>query len=271
MKSFLEELRRRKVFRVAVVYAATGFVVLQLVWTPYDVRRHGEFLHCGVAAFALVRTNEGWRIASILRTIEPSGCEPGPPAPPGSAAPPLRLVPVAQREAAGEVRDAVLAAVHGFSRALTARDVAASKAVLLAEGQGYATRSVADGSVQIRRETNEAYFEWLATTPDELLERMWDETVMVHGPIAFVWATYDYHENGVFSHCGVNALSLVRTDEGWKSADWVWTVEQGGCTHPAGNTQPIDTPARLATPESILSSTAWVNAEAEEHEHGARP
>jgi TolB-like protein len=29
MKSFLEELRRRKVFRVAVVYAATGFVVLQ--------------------------------------------------------------------------------------------------------------------------------------------------------------------------------------------------------------------------------------------------
>jgi hypothetical protein len=226
---YFEKLETSNDERIQRLWDPTILVrgTIAMVWTPYDIHRRGQFLHCGVAAFSLVRTNEGWRIASILFTTERERCKPSPPV--GSPAAPLRLVPAAQRDATGEVREAVLAAVHGFSSALTAKDLAASKAVLLAEGQGYATRIDADGSVQIKRETNEQYFEWLATTPDEVLERMWDETVLVHGPIAFVWAMYDYHENGFFSHCGVNAISVLRTDEGWMSADWVWTIEQEDC------------------------------------------
>jgi hypothetical protein len=39
------------------------------VWTPYDFYREGEFSHCGIDAFHLVRTAEGWRVAAIMYTV----------------------------------------------------------------------------------------------------------------------------------------------------------------------------------------------------------
>ena len=48
------------------------------VWAPYDIYRNGEFVHCGVDAFHLIRTPRGWQIAAILFTMEPTGCAPSP-------------------------------------------------------------------------------------------------------------------------------------------------------------------------------------------------
>jgi hypothetical protein len=47
------------------------------VWTPYDFWRDGKLSHCGVDAFDLVKTPEGWRIAGGVYTVE-SNCEPSP-------------------------------------------------------------------------------------------------------------------------------------------------------------------------------------------------
>lgn len=51
---------------------------LAVLWTPYDVHRNGAFLHCGVDAFTLIRTNTGWRIGTMAFTMEPTGCAPSP-------------------------------------------------------------------------------------------------------------------------------------------------------------------------------------------------
>lgn len=51
---------------------------LAVLWTPYDIYRNGVFLHCGVDAFTLIRTNAGWRIGTIAFTMEPTGCPPSP-------------------------------------------------------------------------------------------------------------------------------------------------------------------------------------------------
>lgn len=51
---------------------------LAVLWTPYDIYRNGTFLHCGVDAFTLIRTNAGWRIRTIAFTMEPTGCAPSP-------------------------------------------------------------------------------------------------------------------------------------------------------------------------------------------------
>lgn len=56
---------------------------MAVVWTPYDFHRGGEFSHCGVDVFNLIRTNAGWRIAGIMYTVEPTGCAPSPLGPPG--------------------------------------------------------------------------------------------------------------------------------------------------------------------------------------------
>lgn len=54
------------------------------LWTPYDFWRNGEFSHCGVEIFTLVKLAEGWRIASITYTTRTEGCEPSPLGPPAT-------------------------------------------------------------------------------------------------------------------------------------------------------------------------------------------
>ena len=47
------------------------------VWTPYDFWLDGKRSHCGIDAFDLVRTPEGWKIAGGVYTVE-SQCAPSP-------------------------------------------------------------------------------------------------------------------------------------------------------------------------------------------------
>ncbi|HLU24539.1 MAG TPA: nuclear transport factor 2 family protein [Longimicrobiales bacterium] len=57
---------------------------IAMVWAPYDFWRGGEFSHCGVDLFTLVKTAEGWRIATITYTARREGCEPSPLGPPAA-------------------------------------------------------------------------------------------------------------------------------------------------------------------------------------------
>lgn len=47
---------------------------LALVSGRYVFFVNGKVSHCGLNAFHLVRTDEGWRIAGISSTLEPQGC-----------------------------------------------------------------------------------------------------------------------------------------------------------------------------------------------------
>jgi hypothetical protein len=55
---------------------------MAVVWTPYDFYRAGEFSHCGVDVFNLIRTDVGWKISGIMYTVEPTSCKPSPLGPP---------------------------------------------------------------------------------------------------------------------------------------------------------------------------------------------
>lgn len=62
---------------------------LAQVWLPYDFYVDGEWSHCGVDAFILLRTSEGWRIAAIAWSIQqPPECRPHPEGSPGPEGPP---------------------------------------------------------------------------------------------------------------------------------------------------------------------------------------
>lgn len=72
----------------------------------------------------------------------------------------------------------------------------------------------ADGSV---RTTSRAQFiEQVGGSGGELLERMWDPTVLVDGAVAIVSTPYDFWIGTEFSHCGVDTFQLVRAVDGWK-------------------------------------------------------
>ena len=55
-----------------------------MVWTRYDFYIDSEFSHCGTDAWIMLRTDQGWRIASLAWTSE-QDCEPGPLGPPPPA------------------------------------------------------------------------------------------------------------------------------------------------------------------------------------------
>ena len=133
-------------------------------------------------------------------------------------------------------KKAVIATAERFFHALAAKDSAAARAVMMPEGRFFSVRE--DGS--IRSQTHLEFFDRIASETSDFLERMWEPTVLVHGPIAVLWTPYDFHRNGQFSHCGIDAFSLIKTNDGWKIAGTVYTVEPTGCE-----------PSPLGPPESV--------------------
>ncbi len=54
-----------------------------IVWMPYDLYVNGNWSHCGVDVFTLVKAGEAWRIASLAWSAEqPPVCEKHPAGPP---------------------------------------------------------------------------------------------------------------------------------------------------------------------------------------------
>ncbi len=77
---------------------------------------------------------------------------------------------------------------------------------------------------------HEKWIERLGSSKDAWLERIWNPTVLVHDSVAVVWAEYDFHLNGKFSHCGIDSFTLLKTGAGWKIATIADTHETSGCT-----------------------------------------
>lgn len=54
-------------------------------------------------------------------------------------------------------------------------------------------------------------------------ERTWDVEVRVDGPMATVWAPYVFYLGNERSHCGVNAVDLVRRGGAWRIQQITYT------------------------------------------------
>jgi len=119
----------------------------------------------------------------------------------------------------------VIATVQKLFDAMAAHDSDAARAVVIPEGRIYSTRP--DGKPS--GGTLEEFAARLSTRKEPMLERMWNPTVLVRGRIAQVWAEYDFHLSGKFHHCGIDSVSLIKGDDGWKIAGIVYTAETSGC------------------------------------------
>jgi hypothetical protein len=51
--------------------------LIATVWAPYDLWVDGKYSHCGVDAFDLIKTTDGWKIAGGAFTME-AKCGPSP-------------------------------------------------------------------------------------------------------------------------------------------------------------------------------------------------
>ena len=134
-------------------------------------------------------------------------------------------------------RDAVLNTVQAFFDTMTARDVEGARKILQPQGRFHAMR-MRDGKTEVRAFANEEYFADLQASTQKMQERIWNPEVRVHGPIASVWAPYDFWIDGKLSHCGVDQFDLIKTEDGWKLAGGVYTVESRCDPSPLGPPKP---------------------------------
>jgi len=45
------------------------------LWGEYDFVRDGKFSHCGIDTATLFKTDEGWKIATLVYTAQTTGCK----------------------------------------------------------------------------------------------------------------------------------------------------------------------------------------------------
>lgn len=129
---------------------------------------------------------------------------------------------------------AVLKVVQQFFEAMQARDADGIRRVWQPETQ-FSLGVRKDGGHAVAHETIEELTAELMKDNQPWLERVWHPTVHVEGRLAVVWARYDFHVGGQFTHNGTDCYTLFKTDAGWRIVGLVFTVEPGGLTeNPAG-------------------------------------
>jgi hypothetical protein len=130
--------------------------------------------------------------------------------------------------ATGE-EEAVLDAVQRLFDIMATNDTTAARRLLMPDGRFFAVEPRPDGDGTVRMMSHEAFIVALGEARERWLERMWEPEVRVHGPVAMVWTPYDFYRDGAFSHCGVDAVTLVRQEGEWRISGITYTVEREGC------------------------------------------
>lgn len=130
--------------------------------------------------------------------------------------------------AAADAEDAaILAQVERFFGGMRAQDAAALNAVVLDDAT-LTSQAVRPDGVRLRRTPAKGWIEGVSGQVG-LDERMWDPVVMRRGPIAMVWAPYEFRVNGKSTHCGIDVFDMVKVEGTWKIAHLMWTQEPGAC------------------------------------------
>ena len=88
---------------------------------------------------------------------------------------------------------------------------------------------IREGEPSANVTTTEEFASRVGSMPSDFHERIFEYEIHIQEGVAVLWAQYDFHIDGTFSHCGVDTFTLVKSSEGWKVASLAYTVEQEGC------------------------------------------
>jgi len=122
-------------------------------------------------------------------------------------------------------RGEILATVQGVFDAL-AGDADKLSAVMMPDVTMRSNSIEEDGTVASSTSTVEGLRDRIISSGSTMVERMFDSQVMVSGPIATVWTPYDFYTDGEFSHCGIDVVTLLHTQEGWRIMSLDWSRQQ---------------------------------------------
>jgi hypothetical protein len=143
----------------------------------------------------------------------------------GATSPPVRSAPSPDAE-----QRAVLAVVQQLFAAMRTKDTSAFRDAFEPNARLVGIRVRPPGDTVVQLLTWERFRDiMLNDTRGEWIERAFTPEVRIRGTLATVWAEYDFHFGPKLSHCGVDALQLLKTTRGWKIVSIADTYEPVGC------------------------------------------
>ena len=126
---------------------------------------------------------------------------------------------------------AVLAAVEKMFEGMRTADSAMVRSVF-AEGARFAAVNSRATPPSIRFDTVGGWITAIARSERKWNEQIYDVQVRVDGHMAQVWAPYTFYADGKISHCGINAIDLLRDGQGWKVTQIADTRRRENCPDP---------------------------------------
>lgn len=111
----------------------------------------------------------------------------------------------------------VLAVVTRMFDGMRAQDTAMIRSTLFNDVR-LLTTGTREGKPVARVEGMDGFIQSIAKATGKLDEKIMSPEVRIEDNLATVWVRYEFYFNEKYSHCGVDAFQLVKTDAGWKIA-----------------------------------------------------
>lgn len=124
----------------------------------------------------------------------------------------------------------ILATLDAFFVAFHEKDVEGMGALMLMPGHARAVNRGEDGALTLNKRSLAEFPEFIANSPDTLLEVYWDPTVQIHNDlVAHVWAPFVVQIDGATARCGIDLVTMVNTDFGWRIVDLTYAGRKEDC------------------------------------------
>lgn len=159
----------------------------------------------------------------VLAVLLLGACSPAP-APAPAPTPAVQSPPPMSEDAR-----TALATVQRLFDAMRTRDTAAIRQVLDPNARLYGLRTRRDSTAVVQVISGNDFIGAVARGGPAWHERIFDPEVRVSGGLATVWGEYDFHAGTEFSHCGVDAVQLLRVGGTWKIVAITDTFVRTGC------------------------------------------
>lgn len=140
------------------------------------------------------------------------------------------LVPCALKAQAEKPQ--IMAVVNGLFDGMRTSDSAKIRTLFDPRARTI-TATMRDGKPQVSiQESIEGFLKSIGTPrPEKLDEQIWNERVIVDGPLASVWVDYSLFVGTKFIHCGVDHFLIVKNVAGaWQILELADTRRTEGCT-----------------------------------------
>ena len=127
-----------------------------------------------------------------------------------------------------------VATIEKLFDAMRASDTASTRGALVPTGRVIPIQAGAGTGAGL---TVDGFVAFVGRNPHgSWIERIWNPSQRVSGPLADLWFEYDVYKGTTFDHCGANAVQLQQTANGWKIVSMAFTSATQGCaSHPPPN------------------------------------